>query len=600
MATSTPFDPRVVLAMNLATQPGVYAVLIGSGVSTAAGVPTGWGVVEQLVRRVAAAGTTVPLVDNDWEGWWTQNHPELELGYSQLLTLLGPTPAARTALLREFFEPNDEDRAEGRKLPSAAHSAIAELVAQGTVRVIVTTNFDRLAEHALDAAGVSYQVIASDGAITGMEPLPHADATIIKLHGDYLSLEQKNTVEELSSYSPEMNGLLSRVLDEYGLVISGWSGEWDHALVAALESKANRRYPLVWTAWRSGSSIAKRLTAGNGNLLVENTAADDFFPDIVSRVSAIKAMADTPPSLDIKLARLRRALPDPIKHLEVRALFEHEIQLLREWASERPRIAPSSDPQQARAEVSAIQHRFDSLLQLYAQGVLLDRDNQHSDLWVWVLQQALDARSGNATGTVTEWWDALAHLPAFLLLRVGILAGLAAKHEVLIVRLCLDPGGRSLFFPLGAEVPAHLVLNVPVVLKNDVWQSFLQHAEGKRWSWPASHMTRVELSSIAANLFGSAGVERALGRMEYRLALASTLLRPGAGSVYYHSAPGGEYLVYERYRPDEEAKVAFTEDFLANGNLTPWQEAAIPAVDDLETSIATLDDRLRQLRNAAE
>jgi len=33
--------------------PGVYAVLVGSGMSSDAGIPTGWKVAQELVRQVA-------------------------------------------------------------------------------------------------------------------------------------------------------------------------------------------------------------------------------------------------------------------------------------------------------------------------------------------------------------------------------------------------------------------------------------------------------------------------------------------------------------------------------------------------------------------
>ena len=47
-------DPTLALALGLSASPGVYAMLLGSGTSTAAGVPTGWGVVTDLIRKVAA------------------------------------------------------------------------------------------------------------------------------------------------------------------------------------------------------------------------------------------------------------------------------------------------------------------------------------------------------------------------------------------------------------------------------------------------------------------------------------------------------------------------------------------------------------------
>jgi NAD-dependent SIR2 family protein deacetylase len=43
----------------------------------------------------------------------------------------------------------EEDRQEGRKTPTAAHRAIAALVRSGYIRVLITTNFDRLLEESL-------------------------------------------------------------------------------------------------------------------------------------------------------------------------------------------------------------------------------------------------------------------------------------------------------------------------------------------------------------------------------------------------------------------------------------------------------------------
>lgn len=39
----------------MTTSPGTYALLLGSGVSRAAGIPTGWEVTLDLVRKAAVA-----------------------------------------------------------------------------------------------------------------------------------------------------------------------------------------------------------------------------------------------------------------------------------------------------------------------------------------------------------------------------------------------------------------------------------------------------------------------------------------------------------------------------------------------------------------
>lgn len=90
----------------------------------------------------------------------------------------------RSQLLRGYFEPTAEEKTEQIKTPTPAHRAIAGLVAGGYVRVIVTTNFDRLTEQALEEAGVRPQVVASADAAAGMLPLAHASCTLVKLHGD--------------------------------------------------------------------------------------------------------------------------------------------------------------------------------------------------------------------------------------------------------------------------------------------------------------------------------------------------------------------------------------------------------------------------------
>jgi NAD-dependent SIR2 family protein deacetylase len=99
--------------------------------------------------------------------------------------------------LRGFFEPTEEEAEQRLKTPSKAHEALAQLIKRGLVRVILTTNFDWLTERALEAEGVSPQVIARPEAVAGMAPLAHAPATVVKLHGDYLDLGSRNTPEEI-------------------------------------------------------------------------------------------------------------------------------------------------------------------------------------------------------------------------------------------------------------------------------------------------------------------------------------------------------------------------------------------------------------------
>ena len=53
-------DPLHSLAFSMQANRGVYAVLMGSGISKAAGIPTGWDVTLDLVRKLAAVRNETP------------------------------------------------------------------------------------------------------------------------------------------------------------------------------------------------------------------------------------------------------------------------------------------------------------------------------------------------------------------------------------------------------------------------------------------------------------------------------------------------------------------------------------------------------------
>lgn len=155
---------------------------------------------------------------------------------------MGASPEERRSILHSYIEPTEDDHAEERKVPTVAPRAIADLVRGGYIRVIVTTNFDRLMENALRERGIEPTVVASVDALAGAQPITHSSCYILKLHGDYKDARILNTEAELRGYPPQYDGLLDRIFDEHGLIVCGWSGEWDDALRAVFLRAPNRRY----------------------------------------------------------------------------------------------------------------------------------------------------------------------------------------------------------------------------------------------------------------------------------------------------------------------------------------------------------------------
>jgi hypothetical protein len=155
-------DPMDALAISVAAGKGMYALLIGSGVSRGAGVKTGWDITLDLVRKLPAAKDVAEKSDEELVRWYESTFKK-EPNYSEILELLGKTSAERQRLLEGYFD---------GKHPSKAHKAIAKLVSHGFVKMIITTNFDRLIEQALSEAGVQPTVLSTPESIEGCVLLP--------------------------------------------------------------------------------------------------------------------------------------------------------------------------------------------------------------------------------------------------------------------------------------------------------------------------------------------------------------------------------------------------------------------------------------------
>lgn len=531
---------------------------------------------EALTRQAAAANTDVVGEGFDAAAWWDKHGDGHPLGYSSLLEALAKDPGARRARLAAFFEATDDERAQGLKVPGAAHHAIASLVLRGTVRVIVTTNFDRLIERALTDAGVPFQVVDGPGAVAGMEPLTHARCTVVKLHGDYARLDQLNTLDELSAYDPAMQGLLERILDEYGLIINGWSADWDVALVDAIKAVRSRRYPLFWTSRSPAGVQASELIARHRATAILNATADEFFPDLLSRLEALDALSAAPLSGAMAVARLKSWLVDPTARIRVHDLVMAEVDSVVDFVHELPSVPPSVDPAEIEAAHEALRQATDTLLQLVTQGIYFDRDRAHVDLWVSVMNRLLRARKQH-TGSVLPAWVALEHYPALLVMVAGVAVSVAVGREDVAIRLMTEPG-VALQVGSDEELTACECLRASRVLTDDWINAFPSWNNSAGWLYPPSHLLRralaASLEPVAADSAASAVL---LSRTEFRVALTQEL----AGKHTYPQP--GEFLC----SPGLEHWVT---DFQEKGDHTAWESK----FDHLPDGIATLRGHLER------
>ncbi len=269
-----PLDPIVSLSVALAEAPGTCAFFLGSGVSRDAGVPTGWQVMREGLRKLQQLDATSaePLDDDALDAWLAETGRE-HITYSELLELIAPDQAVRREYLAGFFE--------GRE-PGPTHEALADMAARSMIRVFITTNFDRLLEHALQARGIEPVVIASDADLEAAMPREHATCVVVKPHGDYLRETIRNTPEELATLDPGMTAELGEIFNRYGIVVVGYSGG-DEGIGNILRARRSR-FGVWWVARGELTPDGANLVEASAARIVRRDTAADFLADLNSRL----------------------------------------------------------------------------------------------------------------------------------------------------------------------------------------------------------------------------------------------------------------------------------------------------------------------------
>ncbi len=412
-------DPRVALATSLQASPGIYAVLAGSGLSSAAGIRTGWQVTQDLMRRVALAeGVPEEELGDAPERWWI-NQGRADPRYDTLLEAIAPSAAARHAILRNYFDPPPDEG--GPIVPTHAHRAIANLCATGRVRLVLSTNVDRLLERALEDAGAAPQVIANTADIRGMTPLTHASATVVKLSGDYTRLDMRNTADELAEYPAELRALVKRTLDEYGLLVVGWSGEYDTALANEIAGCPSHRYPTFWATFHGElTENARQLIALRKAHVVETSGADELFHDLTERVMRLDQRAKRQQRpVALRMLRLipERSTPQGwavLPLLQLRTATAVALPSLEElgliWPQQRDNILAAL----GRSEITSRLHLLSSSTP--ASAISPDSEASHEGLGVWQLTP--DAHQSGEDASYRLGGNAAAGLSALATIRL--------------------------------------------------------------------------------------------------------------------------------------------------------------------------------------
>ncbi len=309
------------LAFSMYTNKGAYALLLGAGISRSAHIPSGWEVVNILIEKLAA--TKKITNEDDWHKWYKNKYGHFA-SYSSLLESLAKTSTERVQLMKGFFEPTEEEKELGWKVPTKAHRAIAKLAKKGYIRVVFTTNFDRLLERALEMEGITPQVISQESDLEKSTPIIHSKTiTVIKINGDYIGCNFRNTTEELSDYPESMKNYVRQTLDDYGLITCGWSAEWDKGLINIINSLSSPRYNSFFTTLGEASDSMRTLAKSRHGEVMQIDGADELFSELFEQVSALeKINVSNSISNDMMMSRVKKYLSSDSYKIEFSDLIE--------------------------------------------------------------------------------------------------------------------------------------------------------------------------------------------------------------------------------------------------------------------------------------
>lgn len=228
---------------------GNYAFLIGAGTSKEAGIPTSGELIERWREEVYRDQKPGEDFD-DWVDSRESEIPDHRTKYGFWFEKACPGRESRREYIRDLVE---------EQTPTPGIIVLASMMAEDYVPVTLTPNFDDLLYDAFYLFLEDKPLLVNHDAIAPQMKLTSDRPTIVKLHGDYLYDNLKNTANETTELEENMQDAMKHILRDHDLVIVGYSGE-DDSIMSVLQDESSLNYEVFWC----GRSDAKEVVEAVG------------------------------------------------------------------------------------------------------------------------------------------------------------------------------------------------------------------------------------------------------------------------------------------------------------------------------------------------
>lgn len=289
-------------------QNGEIDIFLGAGASIGSGIPTGRDMVRLFKRKIYCTENKVS--EKKFKDVKLPSNQELFQNYfdsqGEYPPLYDPTEYSF------YFEKcYDNDLARQRFIeqhvvrynPSIGYLCLAEMIIQGKIKNIWTTNFDSLPETAINILKPQQELLVcssvNSDSITNFNP---NYPCICKLHGDFRYGKLQNTSEELRGIECKLQEYWLKCLQNRGMVVMGYSGN-DKSVMNFLEQHISESAflskGLYWMTIRGvsvNSEVEKLIEKAKQHNkiaeIIEFDSFDDFFQNLYKSLGYKNSVID--------------------------------------------------------------------------------------------------------------------------------------------------------------------------------------------------------------------------------------------------------------------------------------------------------------------
>ncbi len=406
------------------------------------------------------------------------------------------------------------------------------------------------------------------------------ECCVIKVHGDYKDSRIKNSPEELSNFDPRIDCLLSRVFDEYGLVVCGWSAQWDTALRSALERCKSHRFSTFWLLHSHLADEAKSLISLRRAQVLKIKDATSFFLELKDKVVSLDEFSTAHPlSPKVAAATLKRYICDERLATRVHDLVMGETEKLRTDLNERNFPRHGNEGELA-SRVHQYEELCSTLLHLFIVGGYWGA-RAYETLWTRSIEAI--ANTLGKPSLVGAKWNLLRRYPALLLCYgVGIASIAAGRYGTLVAVL------KMAQIKIGIQnYPLACAMKGSDILDSMNAQFLFNTAESAPLSWHLHDLLRDPLREF---LPSENSYDKYFDRFEYLLALVQLdlCMTEGVqlGRFAFRNYPRGE-------SPSEQVRM---ESGPNGAGWIPLQVGLFNAYGRFETLAESLQLQIQKIR----